>query len=244
MGKLIVGNWKMHKTIAEAKEHLRLLLPLVFRAESEVWLAVPYTDIYIAAESVQGSRVKIGAQNMSELLGGALTGEVSGLMVKEAGASFVLLGHSERRRFFQEDNRSVNLKAKLANKLSLQPIVCIGETAEERAAGKTEEVLAKQLNETLEGVVNPLIAYEPVWAIGAKEAAPLENVEKIHLFCQNHLANANGIKDAKILYGGAVNAGNCEAFLSLPAVAGLLVGGASLDVKTFAEIVWKAEGKL
>lgn len=244
MAKLIVGNWKMHKTIAETKEHISLLRPLVFRADAEVWLAVPYTDIYPAVEASIGSRIKIGAQNMSELLGGALTGEVSGVMLQEAGASFVLLGHSERRRLFFEDNRSINRKAKLAERIGLRAIVCIGETLEEREKGLTEEVLMRQIDACLEGVENSFLAYEPVWAIGAKEAADPKIVENIHRFCQNYVAKANGHKEVKILYGGAVNPSNCEGFLAIPSVAGLLVGGASLDVKTFAEIVWSAEGKL
>lgn len=247
MQKWIIGNWKMHKTVAETIEHISALKPLVFRAHSPVWLAVPFTDIYAAAQAALGSHIEIGAQNMSDLLGGALTGEISGVMIKEAGASFVILGHSERRRHFQEDNHNVNRKVKLALRLGLTPIVCIGETAEEKAAGATEQVLSRQLQECLDGVVvdstiTPIIAYEPVWAIGSKQAAPVEIVEKIHHFCHNWIAQLNWQGVSRVVYGGAVSPDNCGDFLKADGVDGLLIGGASLDVRAFTDIVWKAEG--
>lgn len=247
MSKWIIGNWKMHKTVEETKEHLSSLKPLVFRAHTHVWLAVPFTDLHAAAEIAQGSQIQIGAQNMSDLLGGALTGEISGVMIKEAGASFVILGHSERRRHFQEDNHNVNRKVKLALRLGLTPIVCIGETAEEKAAGATEQVLALQLQECLDGVAvdsanTPIIAYEPVWAIGSKQAASVEIVEKIHQFCHNWIAQRNWQGVARVVYGGAVSPDNCSDFLKTDGVDGLLIGGASLDVRAFTDIVWKAEG--
>lgn len=244
---LIIANWKMHKTMAETQEHLARLKPLVFRAESSVWLAVPYTDLLLASKEVEGSQIRIGAQNMSELLAGALTGEVSPLMIQEAGASFVLIGHSERRRFFNEDNRTINRKVKLAVKLSLAPVLCIGETLAEKEAGKTEQILTEQLSQGLEGLQpeeahSLVIAYEPVWAIGTKQPCPPEVVEKIHEFCQDYVAHQLGLGKVPTLYGGSVSADNCPAFLQQSRVDGLLVGGASLDVNTFAEIVWKAQG--
>ncbi len=243
MSKLIIGNWKMHKTVAETMHHISLLRPLVFRLSADVWLAVPFTDIASASEACKGSRIRVGAQNMSELLAGALTGEISALMLQEAGASFVLLGHSERRRLFSEENRAVNRKAKLAIRHGLTPVICIGETAEEKSAGLTEEVLKKQMNECLEGIIEEFVlAYEPVWAIGSKEAAAPELVEKIHRFCQNYLAHLNCTIKPRVVYGGAVSPDNCQSFLQLAYVDGLLVGGASLEVGSFANIVQKAEG--
>jgi triosephosphate isomerase len=244
---LIIANWKMHKTMAETKEHLARLKPLVFRASADVWVAVPYTDIYPAVQEVSGSKIQIGAQNMSELLAGALTGEVSPVMIEEAGASFVLIGHSERRKLFHEDNRTINRKIKLALKLGLKPVLCIGESQAEKEAGQTEEVLKKKLSEGLEGLQNEeasrlILAYEPVWAIGTKQPCPPESVEKIHQFCQNYVAEELGLGKVPVVYGGSVSSENCEAFLRLSHVGGLLVGGASLDVNAFAEIVWKAQG--
>lgn len=244
---LIIANWKMHKTMAETKEHLARLKSLVFRAVAEVWVAVPYTDIYPANQEVSGSRIQIGAQNMSELLAGALTGEISPLMIQEAGASFVLIGHSERRKLFNEDNRTINRKIKLALKLSLNPVLCIGESQVEKEAGLTEQVLKKQLDEALEGIQKEeagslVLAYEPVWAIGTKQPCPPEIVEKIHQFCQDYVAKQLGLEKVPVVYGGSVSPENCDSFLKLSHVGGLLVGGASLDVNAFAEIVWKAQG--
>jgi triosephosphate isomerase len=244
---LIIANWKMHKTIAETQEHLARLKPLVFRAESDVWLAVPYTDLMSASKEVEGTRIRIGAQNMSELMGGALTGEISPIMIQEAGASFVLIGHSERRKLFHEDNRTINRKVKLAVKLSLAPVLCIGETQAEKEAGKTEQVLMEQLSQGLDGIRSEearslVIAYEPVWAIGTKQPCPPEVVEKIHEFCQDYMAQQLGLGKVPTLYGGSVSSDNCSAFLKQSRVDGLLVGGASLDVNAFAEIVWKAQG--
>lgn len=249
---IIVGNWKMHKTTKEAKEHLTHLRALLrhsreISSEAEVWVAVPFTAISAAVESVRGSKIEIGAQNMSDLIEGALTGEVSAAMLIEAGATFVILGHSERRRIFHEGDFMINRKVKLALRLGLSPILCIGETREEREAGKTEQVLQHQLRECLEGVSSSqteklLIAYEPVWAIGGKEAATLEIIEKIHTLCKNFLFEQLQFQEGKIpiLYGGSVNVDNAGSFLALPQVDGLLVGGASLDVQSFAEIIYQA----
>lgn len=247
--KLIVGNWKMHKTAAETREHVALLKPLVFRSKVGVWLAVPFTDIQPAAELARGSKILIGAQNMSDLLAGALTGEIAASMITEAGAQFVILGHSERRRIFNEDDFMIKRKVKLALRSKLKVVLCIGETKEERDAGKTEQVVKKQLNECLDDVSSEhagdvSIAYEPVWAIGSQQAATPESVENIHIICKTSLANLWDAASRKtaILYGGSVNAGNAKAFLQRDVVDGLLVGGASLDVQSFADIIHQAEG--
>lgn len=244
---LIVGNWKMNKTVAETKAHLSHLLPLLLRETAKVWLAVPFTDIAVASELVIGSKVQIGAQNMSDLAAGALTGEIAPSMLVEAGASFVILGHSERRKLFFEDDALINRKVKLALLSGLKVILCIGESKEDRDAGKTTEVLERQLSESLKNVsferaARVVIAYEPIWAIGTSQPATTEVVEKIHTLCKNYLANYWGIAPnlCPILYGGSVNASNAGSFLKLPVVDGLLIGGASLDVLSFTEIIHQA----
>lgn len=245
---LIVGNWKMHKTVAETKEHIKRLKPLVFRSAAGVWLAVPYTDIVASAELTGHTEIQIGAQNMSDLLGGSLTGEISAPMIIEAGAKFVILGHSERRRFFGESDAMINRKVKLAFRSGLQVILCIGETLDERKADQTFSVLQTQLEKCLEGVSHEhasqlVVAYEPVWAIGSKQSASQENVEEIHVLCKNFIASTNGLSQDRIrvLYGGSVTPSNAKDYLQKPNIDGLLVGSASLDVQSFAEIIHQAD---
>lgn len=244
---LIVGNWKMHKTVAETKEHLKRMLPLVFRQKAGIWLAVPYTDIAPASQLIKGSRIQIGAQNMSDLAAGALTGEISASMIIEAGASFVILGHSERRKIFFEEDALINRKVKLALRSGLKVILCIGESKEERDEGRTVFVLERQLKEglrdiSLESAARVIIAYEPVWAIGTRQPASIEVVEEIHTLCKNYLANEWGIAPnlCPVLYGGSINASNAKTFLKLPVVDGLLIGATSLDVVSFTEIIHQA----
>lgn len=244
---LVVGNWKMHKTVAEAKQYFKGLKPLVFRHKVGVWLAVPYTALEPSAQEVGGSEIQIGAQNMSDLMAGALTGEISPVMIKETGASFVILGHSERRRIFNEDNAMINRKVKLALRTGLKVILCIGETKEERDLGHTNTVLKGQLDACLKDISSDMasqiiFAYEPVWAIGTSNPATVEIVEEIHAMCKNHIANywELPIERCHILYGGSVNKGNAGNYLKLPAVDGLLVGAASLDVQSLIEIIHQA----
>lgn len=241
---LIVGNWKMHKTIAEAKVYLQRLIPLVFRSKVGVWLAVPFTAIGESVQMTKDTNIQIGAQNMGDLLFGALTGEVSAPMLNEVGASFVILGHSERRRLFNEDNHMINRKVKLALRSDLNIILCIGETLEERKEGKSEEVISVQLKDCLEDVTKEQmkhisLAYEPVWAIGKNNPATIEIVEEIHLLCKNYVSKLLGLppNEIHVLYGGSVNTSNSKSFLSCAHVSGLLIGGASLDVQSFADIV-------
>jgi triosephosphate isomerase len=246
--RLIVGNWKMHKTVAETKEHIRLLKPLVSNASAGVWLAVPYTSLAAAHQAAGNSSIQIGAQNMGDLEEGALTGEISALMILETEASFVILGHSERRRIFKESNDMINRKVKLALNSGLKVILCIGETQEERKVNQTATVLKSQLVQCLEGVPSEqmaqiAIAYEPVWAIGNHHPATKENVDEIHVLCKNFIAKSWNLpaEQVRMLYGGSVDPKNSKDFLQLPVVDGLLVGGASLDVPVFAEIVHQAE---
>lgn len=245
---LVVGNWKMHKTVAESKKYFKGLKPLVFRHKVGVWLAAPYTALAACVEECQDSQIQIGAQNMSDLMAGALTGEISSPMIKETGASFVILGHSERRRIFNEDNAMINRKIKLALRDRLKVILCIGETKEERESGHAASVLKGQLDVCLRDVSADMasqvfFAYEPVWAIGTSNPATVEIVEEIHAMCKNHIANYWELPADRchILYGGSVNGGNAGNYLKLPAVDGLLVGAASLDVQSFIEIIHQAE---
>lgn len=245
---LIVGNWKMHKTAAEAEVSVRHLKEAAFRSDAGIWIAPPFTSIKAASDAAKGSPIKIGAQNMSDLLAGALTGEVSAPMIVEAGASFVILGHSERRKIFLEDDFMINRKVKLALRSHLKVILCVGESFEERQNGQTEKVLCTQLEECLEDVSPDLvedivIAYEPVWAIGTGSAAKPEMLEEIHHLCKTCLANYWKLSPEKIhvLYGGSVNGSNAKSFLEVANVDGLLVGGASLDLKSFMEIINEAQ---
>ena len=245
---LVVGNWKMHKTVAETKQYIRSLTPLVFRHKVGIWLAVPYTALASGVEEALDSKIQIGAQNMSDLMAGALTGEISSPMIKETGASFVILGHSERRKIFNEDNAMINRKIKLALRAELKVILCVGETKEERESGHTDSVLKGQLDACLRDVSSEMasqviFAYEPVWAIGTSNPATVEIVEEIHAMCKNHIANYWELPTDRchILYGGSVNGGNAGNYLKLPAVDGLLVGAASLDVQSFIEIIHQAE---
>lgn len=245
---LIVGNWKMHKTAAEAEANIRHLKAAAFQSHVGVWVAPPFTSIWAAAEAAKGSPIKIGAQNMSDLMAGALTGEVSAPMIVEAGASFVILGHSERRKIFHEDDFMINRKVKLALRSHLKVILCVGETLEERQKDTTEKVLCDQLVECLEDVSADLveeiiIAYEPVWAIGTGSSAKPEMLEEIHHLCKNCISKywAVPMEKIRVLYGGSVNGSNAKSFLEVANVDGLLVGGASLDTKSFLEIINEAQ---
>lgn len=251
---LIAGNWKMYKTIEESKEFLATLAPLLEKSQGLplVYLAVPFTAIYVAAEWVKerGVAVVIGAQNMNEAQEGSFTGEIAARMLLEAGARFVILGHSERRHLFQESNSWVNKKVKRALQAGIQAIVCIGETLQERKEGRTEEVLKEQLLGSLEGLVKEeleqiVLAYEPVWAIGTGKVAQVEEVESAHLFIRKVGGEQWGKKIANqmvIQYGGSVKPDNAKELLAQPDVDGLLIGGASLSPESFMKIIQSTPG--
>lgn len=242
---VIAGNWKMHKTIQEAVAFVEELMPLVKSSPAQIYLAVPFTAIKAVADAAQESHIVIGAQNMNDASEGAFTGEVAGKMLKDAGAKFVILGHSERRRFFHETNSLINRKIKRALLDHLQIILCLGETKDQREAGKTHEVLKTQLEEGLQDVAaeqleNIIIAYEPVWAIGMTQPAGPDTTEEAHSFCRSVIREKWGENSADhivIQYGGSVKPDNAKEFLDLPDVDGLLVGGASLSVQEFAKII-------
>jgi triosephosphate isomerase len=242
---VIIGNWKMYKTIEESTDFIKELIPLVQESTSQIYLAVPFTLIKPVADAANDSSIIIGAQNMNDAEEGAFTGEIAGRMLKDAGAKFVILGHSERRHIFQETDSFINKKVKRALTDGLQPVLCIGETFDEREASKTEEVLEKQLGASLEGITEEqmtslIIGYEPVWAVGAGFPATPEVAEESISICRKYIEKNWGKKAAKaisIVYGGAVRPENCKLFLDQPNVNGLLVGGASLSADTFSKII-------
>ena len=242
---VIVANWKMFKTIEETVAFIKALKPLVQRGSSKVLLAVPFTSIHAATKEAAGSSIVIGAQNMHHAADGAFTGEVSARMLKNAGAQFVILGHSERRAIFKESNRVVNLKIKRALAEGLTPLVCVGETLEQREQGLTDKVLQQQLKGSLAGMsaedgLKITLAYEPVWAIGTGKTATPELVQSVHLMCKKWLAGIWGeIVASKIslLYGGSVKPDNVRALMNELDIDGALVGGASLEPQSFTKIV-------
>lgn len=228
--KLVIGNWKMYKTAHEAAECVHAL------AQFPVWLAVPFTALSAAAIAAKKTKIQIGAQNLHEAREGAFTGEISAGMLKEVGASFVLIGHSERRTLFGETDERVHKKVFRALEEGLTPVLCVGETLQERQAGKEASVLQAQLETALKGVDldRIVVAYEPVWAIGTGQSATAEMAQEAHAVCRALLG-----KNTPLLYGGSVNIENVEAFVAQPDIDGVLVGGASLDPKIFAQIAMK-----
>jgi triosephosphate isomerase len=242
---LIAGNWKMHKTVAQAEDYIQALLPRVAGADGvEVAICVPFTALGAMVDSARGSRVAVYAQNMHDASEGAFTGEVSAAMLTELDVDGVVLGHSERRVQFGETDRRVSLKVPAALSAGLVPILCVGETEEEREAGDTERKLRHQVQEGLDGVpserlADVVIAYEPIWAIGTGLVATPAQAQDAIAFVRALVAGRSPeiAEDVRILYGGSVNADNAAELLALPDVDGALVGGASLDAASFAEIV-------
>lgn len=243
---VIIGNWKMHKTIDEARSFVNDLVSSFIPAENEiVGLAVPYTVIYPLSQEVKEKSVLIGAQNMNDASEGAFTGEIAGAMLKNAGAQFVLLGHSERRHLYGEDDQFINRKLKKALEVGLQPVLCIGETKYEHEENQTHEVIERQLTEGLKDL-NPqqlhnlIVAYEPVWAIGSGLSANPEIAQEVHYFCRQILAKilSDELSEKIVIqYGGSVTRANAHELLAQSDIDGLLIGGASLSLDSFREIV-------
>jgi triosephosphate isomerase len=244
---LIIGNWKMYKTIKESLDYFKAFEPLVQTSHAAIYLAVPFTSIQPLAALAKSSAIHIGAQNMHDAEEGAFTGEISSAMLKEAGARFVLLGHSERRRLFHENDAFINKKVLRAVAEGLQPILCVGETHEARERGQTVAVLRQQIQKGLAGVTSSslVIAYEPVWAIGSNHAATPAMIEETHTLCREILRELFGQEAERIpiLYGGSVTHENAHALIAQPNVDGLLVGGASLSAESFAKIVHFAQNR-
>jgi triosephosphate isomerase (TIM) len=245
---LVAGNWKMHKTEAEAEEYIQALLPRVSSISGvDVAICVPFTDLHAMVDSTRGSRVEVYAQNMHQEPEGAFTGEISAPMLTELDVRGVVLGHSERRELFGETDRALALKVPAALSAELKPILCVGETEQERDAGDTERKLRHQIGEDLAGVSEDrlsevAIAYEPIWAIGTGRVATPEQAQDAIAFIRALIearSPAAGQR-VRILYGGSVKPANAAELLALPDVDGALVGGASLDADSFAQIVGAA----
>lgn len=240
---IIAGNWKMHMSIEQTRAFIKELAGLL-PADQPVYLAVPATMISAAACSAEDKPIIIGGQNIHYAADGAFTGEISAAMLLDAGAKFVLIGHSERRHLFAESDQLINQKVHRALESGLQVILCIGETLEEREQGATEAVLARQITKGLDCVLpeqlrTMIVAYEPVWAIGTGKTATTEQVQQTHEAVRRQLSLGWG-KDAAeavaIIYGGSVKPGNAQRILTQEDVNGVLVGGASLQVESFAAI--------
>jgi len=246
---VLAANWKMFKTGHETLAYVRELGVLARSVSAaEIVVAPPFTSLAIAAEAARATSVNIAAQDMYFEAEGAFTGEISAAMVKDAGASHVILGHSERRRLFGETDETVNRKLHAALAAGLVPIVCIGETLGEREAGQTLAVLDRQIREGFAGVsaaqvANAIVAYEPVWAIGTgKNASPAE-ADEAHRHIRARLAewfDRDAADRCRLQYGGSVKPENIGALMELPDVDGALIGGASLNVRTFFDIVTRA----
>jgi triosephosphate isomerase (TIM) len=243
---LVAANWKMYKTVQQAVAFLKEFKGLVGGLNDvEIVVAPPFTAIQASAEAVRGTNLAIAGQDVYWEREGAFTGEVSAGMLKEAGAEFVIIGHSERRTKFGESDAQVNRKVKAAIEVALTPIVCVGETLDEREGGRTLEVLDRQLRHGLEGIppasiASLALAYEPVWAIGTGKVASTAQAQEAHEHIRGRLRGWFGVEAAsacRILYGGSVKPANARELVSQPDVDGALVGGASLDVRGFVEIV-------
>ena len=244
--KLIAANWKMYKNPAQTEEFFRAFLPLIFEHHrDEIVVCPPYINLQAALESAKGSQIAVGAQDVYWKDEGAFTGEISSPMLVALGCTHVIIGHSERRQYFAETDDTVNLKLKAALEHGLTPIVCVGEVLEEREAGLTEDVLRRQCLRAFNAIsakkaAKLVIAYEPVWAIGTGKTATPQMASDAHLLIRGEAAKACGDEFAaqlRILYGGSVKPENATALMSEEEIDGALVGGASLDPKSFAAIV-------
>jgi triosephosphate isomerase (TIM) len=249
--KIVAANWKMNMLQAEAAEFVKdLLLELGDMLAVEVVIVPPFTAIARVAEALgSGSNVKVGAQNMYWESSGAFTGEISAAMLRDLFVRYVVLGHSERRQLFGETDEMVNRKVRCALEATLRPIVCIGETLAERDSGRVEEILGRQLRGSLAGLEakefqETVIAYEPVWAIGTGRNATPEQAQEAHAFIRatlRELTSEAAAERIRIQYGGSVKPENARALMSQPDIDGALVGGASLEARSFAQIVLAAD---
>lgn len=243
--KVIAGNWKMNMLPNEAMACIEQLASAVKDTENEVILCVPYTDLFYSLLTAQGTNIKIGAQNMHFEEKGAFTGEVSGPMLKCIGVEYVIIGHSERRQYFAETDETVNKKIKAALANELKPIVCVGETLEQRESGKAEEVFTTQTRKAFEGLSaedakKVIIAYEPIWAIGTGKTATSEDANNSVKAIRNEIKSLYGDEVAEeiiIQYGGSVKSSNAKELFTTSDIDGGLVGGASLKADEFAKIV-------
>jgi len=243
---IIAGNWKMNKTVAESLALVRgLLIELANCKEVDIVICPPFTALSEVSRAVIDTVIRLGAQNMSEHNFGAHTGEIAAGMLKEFSVRYVILGHSERRQYQKESNQLISRKTHAAHAASLKPIVCVGETLGEREAGQTEKVLETQVRGSLAGLTaeqmeETIVAYEPVWAIGTGKTATTAQAQDAHAYIRKLLAglfDENVARHVRIQYGGSVKASNARDLMSQPDVDGALVGGASLDDRSFSDII-------
>ena len=243
---IIAGNWKMNKTVSESLDLANgLVRELKDVKEVDIAICPPFTALSEVSKAIMDSNIRLGAQNMSQNNYGAHTGEIAAGMLKEFSTKYVILGHSERREYQRESDELIASKAKAAHEAGLKPIVCVGEQLEEREAGKTEDVVGTQIRGSLAGLtteemLGTVIAYEPVWAIGTGKTATADQAQEVHAFIRNLLAelfDADTAKAVRIQYGGSVKPDNARELMSQTDVDGALVGGASLDVRNFSEMI-------
>lgn len=242
---IIAGNWKMNMTPSQAKELVTDLIPLVKDAACDVVVCPPYVDIALVAELVKGTNIQVGAQNIHWAEKGAFTGEISAAMLKEAGAAYAIIGHSERRQYFGETDATVNSRTKAALAAGIVPIICVGESLEQREKGETDAVVSGQVKADLadipgEAVAGLVIAYEPIWAIGTGKTATGEQAAEVCGFIRATIRAMYGARIARsvtIQYGGSMNPANAAELLGHEDIDGGLIGGASLDAGKFMDIV-------
>lgn len=247
---IIAGNWKMHKTAAEAVAFVRDVKGKAEIAGVESVICAPFTALPALAEAVKGTTLKLGAQNMHFADQGAYTGEISGPMLKELGVTYVIVGHSERRQYFAETDEIVNRKVHAAFRHGLVPIVCVGETLEEREAGRTKDVCRKQTEAAFDGLATEqaaqvVVAYEPVWAIGTGKSSTAEDANEVIGYIRGVIAGRFGADVAarvRIQYGGSVKPETVADFMRQPEIDGALVGGASLEPASYIRLVEGAKG--
>ena len=243
--KVIAGNWKMNMLPNEAIEYITALDPLVKDSKNDVIICAPYTDLFYTILTAQGTNIHVGAQNVFYKETGAYTGEVSPKMLKCINVEYVIIGHSERRQYFNETDEIVNLKLKASLNEGLKPIVCVGETLEQREVGETEKVITDQIEKALkdltpEEVRNTIVAYEPIWAIGTGKTATAEDANTSIKQIRNKIKDLYGesiSEEVIILYGGSVKPENAKELFTMSDIDGGLVGGASLKADTFSKIV-------
>ena len=241
---IIAGNWKMHKTIAEALEFVNEVKDRVNNDKVEAVICAPFTLLKDLKQATKGTNIKIGAQNMHFEEKGAFTGEISPLMLKELDMDYVVIGHSERRQYFNETDETVNKKVLKALEVGIDPILCVGETLEEREAGNTKDVCKVQVEKALENVskedlAKVVIAYEPVWAIGTGKTATSEDANDVIAYIREVVANLYGelANEVRIQYGGSVKPSNVAEIMNQSDIDGALVGGASLEANDYVEVV-------
>ena len=241
---IIAGNWKMHKTIEEAVEFVNNVKDKVNNDSVEAVICAPFTLLKDLKESTKGTNIKIGAQNMHFEEKGAFTGEISPLMLKELDMDYVVIGHSERRQYFNETDETVNKKVLKALEVGIDPILCVGETLEERETGNTKNICKVQVEKALENVskddlANVVIAYEPIWAIGTGKTATSEDANDVIAYIREVIANLYGelANEVRIQYGGSVKPSNVAEIMNQSDIDGALVGGASLEANDYIELV-------